>query len=167
MYPELASASAASCEPVLESMCGNTMTSDDDRLSFFSSFFPTPALDISSQKLAPFAFVKKTSLLLALACVAQLWHNGSRSILTEPWHVFLLIQVILFEIDCAIFYTTLHELFCQFISWTNLVNFCKFQFLNNCWISCQVMDGMEIFYDDLIIVNLHVFTSWLKYLLRG
>ena len=35
------------------------MTSDDDRLSFFSSFFPTPALDISSQKLAPFAFVKK------------------------------------------------------------------------------------------------------------
>ena len=91
MYPELASASAASREPVLESMCGNTMTSDDDRLSFFSSFFPTPALDIS-QKLAPFAFVKKTSLLLALACVAQLWHNGSRSILTEPMHDFLLIK---------------------------------------------------------------------------
>ena len=93
MYPELASASVAGREPVLESMCGNTMTSDDDRLSFFSSFFPTPALDISSQKLAPFAFVKKTSLLLALACVAQLcWHNGSRSILTEPLHVFMLIS---------------------------------------------------------------------------
>ena len=27
-----------------------------------------------------------------------------------------LLQVILFEIDCAIFYTNLHELFCQFIS---------------------------------------------------
>jgi hypothetical protein len=32
------------------------------------------------------------------------------------------IQVILYEIDCAIFYTNLHELFCQFISWTNWVN---------------------------------------------
>ena len=32
------------------------------------------------------------------------------------------IQVILFEIDCAIFYTNLHDLFCQFISWTNWVN---------------------------------------------
>ena len=29
-----------------------------------------------------------------------------------------LLQVILFEINCAIFYTNLHELFCQFISWT-------------------------------------------------
>ena len=28
----------------------------------------------------------------------------------------IFIQVILFEIDCAIFYTNLHELFCQFIS---------------------------------------------------
>ena len=26
------------------------------------------------------------------------------------------LQVILFEIDCAIFYTNLHELFCQFKS---------------------------------------------------
>ena len=26
------------------------------------------------------------------------------------------VQVILFEIDCAIFYTDLHELLCQFIS---------------------------------------------------
>ena len=26
------------------------------------------------------------------------------------------VQVILFEIDCTIFYTNLHELFCQFIS---------------------------------------------------
>ena len=36
------------------------------------------------------------------------------------------IQVILFEIDCAIFYTNLHEWFCQCISWTNWVNFGKF-----------------------------------------
>ena len=42
-----------------------------------------------------------------------------------------LIQVILFEIDCAIFYTNLHELFCQFISWTNWVNSGKF--MVNCW----------------------------------
>ena len=48
-----------------------------------------------------------------------------------------LIQVILFEIDCAIFYTNLYELFCQFISWTNWVNSGKF--MDNCWISCQVM----------------------------
>ena len=38
--------------------------------------------------------------------------------------------------DCAIFYTNLHELFCQFISWTNSVNSGKF--MDNCWISCQV-----------------------------
>ena len=32
------------------------------------------------------------------------------------------IQIIPFEIDCAIFYTSLHELFYPFISWTNWVN---------------------------------------------
>ena len=32
------------------------------------------------------------------------------------------VQVILFDIDCAIFYTNSHELFCQFITWTNWVN---------------------------------------------
>ena len=35
------------------------------------------------------------------------------------WMIFsgtFAIQVILFEIDCAIFYTYLHELFCQFKS---------------------------------------------------
>ena len=45
---------------------------------------------------------------------------------THFFHLFNLIgwreQVILFEIDCAIFYTNLHELFCQFTSWTNWVN---------------------------------------------
>ena len=45
-----------------------------------------------------------------------------------------LTQVILFEIDCAFFYTNLHKLSCQFISWTNWVNSGKF--MDNCWISC-------------------------------
>ena len=65
----------------------------------------------------------------------------------------LLLQVILFEIDCAIFYTNFHELFCQFISLTNLVNSGKF--MDNCWISCQVMSDMKKVYDDLIIINLY------------
>ena len=62
-------------------------------------------------------------------------------------------QVILFEIDCAFFYTNLHELFCQFISWTNWVNSGKF--MDNCWISCQVMADIKKVYDDLIIFNLY------------
>ena len=64
-----------------------------------------------------------------------------------------IIQVILFEIDCAIFYTNLHELFCQFISWTNWVNFGKY--MDNCWIPCQVMADMKKIYNDLIIINLY------------
>ena len=64
------------------------------------------------------------------------------------------LQVILFEIDCAIFYTNLQELFFQFISWTNFVNSGKF--MNNWWISCQVMADMKKIYDDLIIINLYV-----------
>ena len=63
------------------------------------------------------------------------------------------LQVILFEIDCAIFYTNLHELFCQIISWTNWINSGKF--LDNCWISCQVVADMKKVYDDLIIINLY------------
>ena len=63
-----------------------------------------------------------------------------------------LVQVILFEINCKIFYTNLHELFCQFISWTNWVNSGKF--MDNCWISCQVMADMKKVYKDLIIMNL-------------
>ena len=62
------------------------------------------------------------------------------------------IQVILFEIDCAIFYTNFHELFCQFIiNWTKFGNSGKS--LDNFWISCQVMADMEIFYNDLIIIQ--------------
>ena len=61
------------------------------------------------------------------------------------------VQVIRFEIDCAFFYTNFHELFCQFISWTNLLNSGKF--LKNCWISCEVMADKKIFYDNLTILN--------------
>ena len=64
-----------------------------------------------------------------------------------------MIQVIVFEIDCAIFYTNLHDLFCQFISWTKWVNSGKF--MDNSWISCQVMAEMENFYNNLIIINLY------------
>ena len=69
------------------------------------------------------------------------------------WQVFVLL-VILFEIDCAIFYTNLHEFLCQFISWTNWVNSGKF--MDNCWISCQVTAEMKKVYDDLIIINLYL-----------
>ena len=62
------------------------------------------------------------------------------------------VQVILFEIDCAIFYTNLHDLFCQFISWANWVNSAKF--MDNCWISCQVVADMKKVYVDLTIINL-------------
>ena len=67
-----------------------------------------------------------------------------------------LVQVILFEIDCSIFYTNLHELFFQFISWTKWVNSGKSMY--NCWISCQVMadNDMEKIYDNLIIINLYI-----------
>ena len=65
-------------------------------------------------------------------------------------HMWKYIQVILFEIDYAILYTNLYELFCQFKSWTNWVNSGKF-ILDNCWISCQVMAGMKKKLQDLII----------------
>ena len=35
-----------------------------------------------------------------------------------PNLAYKLVKVILFEINCTIFYTNLHELFCQIISWT-------------------------------------------------
>ena len=65
-----------------------------------------------------------------------------------------LVQVILFEIDCEIVYTNLQELFCQFISWTNWVNSGKF--MDNCWISCQVIADMKNVYNHLIIINLYI-----------
>ena len=41
----------------------------------------------------------------------------------------------------------------ELISWTNWVNSGKF--VDNCWISCQVMADMKQVYDDLIIINLY------------
>ena len=40
----------------------------------------------------------------------------------------------------------------SFHNWTNWVNFGKF--MDNSWISCQVMADMQNFYDNLIIINL-------------
>ena len=51
------------------------------------------------------------------------------------------------------FYTNLHELFCHFISWANWINSGKF--MDNCWISIQVLADMKKVYNDLIIINLY------------
>ena len=69
-----------------------------------------------------------------------------KSTLFQPKYgrIFLL-QIILFEIDCAVFYTNLHELFWQFKSQTNWVNS---EYHVKLWAD------MEIFYDDLIIIDL-------------
>ena len=63
------------------------------------------------------------------------------------------VQVIVFDINCEIFFTNLHELFCQFLSWTNWVNSGKF--MDNCWIWCQVMADMKNVYNNLMIINLY------------
>ena len=47
----------------------------------------------------------------------------------------------------------LHKLFCQFISWTNWVNSGKF--MDNCWISCQVMADTKKVYTNFVIINLY------------
>ena len=62
----------------------------------------------------------------------QLWETARGFFVQQHWT--LLLQVILFEIDCTIFYTIF---FCQFITWTNWVNPGKF--MDNCWLSCQAM----------------------------
>ena len=80
------------------------------------------------------------------------------------FYLWSIVQVILFEIDCAVFYTNLLELFFQFISWTNWVNSGKF--MDNCWISCQVMADMEKIYDDLIIINLYLMILFDKSMLH-
>ena len=56
-------------------------------------------------------------------------------------YFYFIVQVILCDIDCAIFFTNLHELFCQFNSWTNWVN--SGNFMDNGWISCQVMADLK------------------------
>ena len=57
------------------------------------------------------------------------------------YSLLLVIQVILFEIDCAIFYWNFHKLFCQFIKWTNFGNSGKS--MDNCWMSRRVMADMK------------------------
>ena len=84
----------------------------------------------------------------------------------KKWSNVVLLQVTLFQINCDFFYTNSHDLFCQFINWTNWVNSSKF--MDNCWISCQVMADTENFYDDLIIINLqhslHIYFQTSHYL---
>ena len=107
-------------------------------------------------------------LLACLGCMKSLIyarHNGFKNQFWNRILIFIpfvtryffsftiIVQVILFEIDCAIFYTNLHELFCPFISWTNWINSGKF--MDNWWISCQVMADIKKVYDDLIIINLY------------
>ena len=89
--------------------------------------------------------------MLSLQGLTPSWLFGAR----RSCFIIYLVQVILFEIDCAIFYTNLHEFFCQFISWTNWVNSGKF--MDNYWISCQFMADIEKSYNNLIIINLPYF----------
>ena len=96
-------------------------------------------------------FLKISGRDLSPQCVSKI--GAKCPIYVNPSKFFGL-QVILFEIDCAIFYTNLQELFWQFISWTNWVNSCKY--MDNCWISCQVMADMKKVCVDLIIINLYV-----------
>ena len=63
-----------------------------------------------------------------------------------------ILQVILFEIDWAIFYANLHELSVH--DWTNWVTSGKF--MDIWWILCQVMADLKKVYDDLIIISLYV-----------
>ena len=95
--------------------------------------------------------------------VHKIWKKKSPD--CRHWH---LVQVILFEIDCTIFYINLQELICQFISWTNLVN--SGTFMDNCWISCQVTADMKKVYDNPMIINPYIAKSkqvrdFLKFLL--
>ena len=84
--------------------------------------------------------------------IVFIWmHNGTKAFLKSHSYNPMILQVILFENDCAIFYTNLHELFCQFISSTNWVNCGKF--MNNCWKSSY--DEMKSVYNNLIIIDLY------------
>ena len=85
-------------------------------------------------------FVKSLSFVPYIFLKPNCWKIREKWIPLENTILFpvqiILYQVILFEIDCAIFDTNLHQLFCQFRSWTNWVNSGKF--MDNWWISCQV-----------------------------
>ena len=74
--------------------------------------------------------ITKTKMLYILYSVTQY----SQTLPKYSFQINLLsLQVILFEIDCVIFCMNRHELFCQFISWTNWVNSGKF--MDNCWMN--------------------------------
>ena len=73
----------------------------------------------------------------------QHWPTFQKQQQFPNWHQ--KVQVILFEIDCAVFYPNLR--------WTNCVNSGKL--MDNCWIPCQVMAYMKKVYDDLIMINLY------------
>ena len=91
--------------------------------------------------------ITKTKMLYILYSVTQC----SQTLPKYSFQINLLsLQVILFEIDCVIFCMNRHELFCQFISWTNWVNFSKFR--DNCWIPCQIMADMKKVYGHSIII---------------
>ena len=60
------------------------------------------------------------------------------------------------------FLRSITQFFTQiYMSWTNLGHSGKF--MDNCWISCQIMADMKNVYDDLIIVNLYVLISYCMY----
>ena len=89
-------------------------------------------------------------------CNAVFHQKGTTYIEITSHHSHIIctkVQVILFEIDYTNFWTNLHKWLCQFIKWTNWVNSGKF--IDNCWISCQVMADMKIFSNNLIIINLY------------
>ena len=79
-----------------------------------------------------------------------------------------LLQVIFSEINCAIFHINLHELVCQFISWTNWVN--SGQFMDNCWISsygwCEKSLWRSHNYEP-VWIELTLTMSWSKVLLSA
>ena len=89
-------------------------------------------------------------------CQSLSFKRRTKKICEKPFTVCKLksLQVILFGTNCAFFYINLHELFGQFISWTNWVNSGKF--MDNSWISCQVKADKKKVYDDHIIINLYV-----------
>ena len=89
----------------------------------------------------------------SVSCQFEHLTSGQNSAVLQSvmWKWGFVLQVVLFEIDFT-FFTQIY-MFCQLISWTNWVNSGKF--MDNCWISCQVMADIENFYDDLIIINLY------------
>ena len=72
------------------------------RVISLNKVFAKILMNVSKIKQVPVGHME-TALILKVASIALAT-------------LVLLLQVILFEIDCTIFYTNFHELFCQFIS---------------------------------------------------